>query len=167
MFAIEFKEDAVEDIRFFKKQERKRILEELEAQLSQQPDQETRNRKKLRPNKTAEWELRIDKFRVFYDIGTEGGQPIVHQSEGVPIVKTVTITRRARSINALLRRAERENVIVRSPDGREFVLAEVDDFNREIQLTRQNKQLMKMLDRRASQQKRMSFNEAKVHLGLR
>jgi hypothetical protein len=67
----------------------------------------------------------------------------------------------------LLRRAERENVIVRSPDGREFVLAEVDDFNREIQLTRQNKQLMRLLDRRASQQRRVSLNDAKLRLGLR
>ena len=29
---------------------------------------ETRNRKRLRPNETAEWELRIGKFRVFYDV---------------------------------------------------------------------------------------------------
>ena len=29
---------------------------------------ETRNRKRLRPNETAEWELRIGRFRVFYDV---------------------------------------------------------------------------------------------------
>jgi hypothetical protein len=29
---------------------------------------ETRNRKRLRPNKLAEWELRIDRTRVFFDI---------------------------------------------------------------------------------------------------
>jgi mRNA-degrading endonuclease RelE of RelBE toxin-antitoxin system len=29
---------------------------------------ETRNRKQLRPNQTAEWELRVGKFRVFYDV---------------------------------------------------------------------------------------------------
>jgi mRNA-degrading endonuclease RelE of RelBE toxin-antitoxin system len=33
-----------------------------------QPTQETRNRKKLRPNQIAEWELRVDKFRIFYDL---------------------------------------------------------------------------------------------------
>ena len=26
------------------------------------------NRKTLRPNETAEWELKIGKFRVFYDV---------------------------------------------------------------------------------------------------
>ena len=29
---------------------------------------ETRNRKRLRPNATAEWELRIARFRVFCDV---------------------------------------------------------------------------------------------------
>ncbi|MGH8577474.1 MAG: type II toxin-antitoxin system RelE/ParE family toxin [Gammaproteobacteria bacterium] len=33
-----------------------------------QPAIETRNRKRLRPNQLAEWELRIDRFRVFYDV---------------------------------------------------------------------------------------------------
>ena len=28
----------------------------------------TRNRKRLRPNDVAEWELRIGKYRVFYDV---------------------------------------------------------------------------------------------------
>ena len=47
-------------------------------------------------------------------------------------MKTVTISRRAKGINALLKKARRQNLIVRSPDGHEFVLAEVDDFNREM-----------------------------------
>ncbi len=29
---------------------------------------ETRNRKRLHPNDLAEWELRVGKFRVFYDV---------------------------------------------------------------------------------------------------
>ncbi|MEK6408616.1 MAG: hypothetical protein AABN34_16940 [Acidobacteriota bacterium] len=40
----------------------------MERQLPHEPDLETRNRKKLRPNQVSEWELRIDRFRVFYDI---------------------------------------------------------------------------------------------------
>lgn len=35
-----------------------------------QPNAETRNRKILRPNQVAEWELRIGKYRVFYDVDT-------------------------------------------------------------------------------------------------
>ena len=29
---------------------------------------ETRNRERLRPNRTREWEVRIGKYRVFYDV---------------------------------------------------------------------------------------------------
>jgi mRNA-degrading endonuclease RelE of RelBE toxin-antitoxin system len=32
---------------------------------------DTRNRKKLRPNDVSEYELRISKFRVFYDVDEE------------------------------------------------------------------------------------------------
>jgi len=68
MFEIKFIPEAIEDIRSLRKHERKRIIEEIEAQLKHQPTQETKNRKKLRPNQLAEWELRIGKFQVFYDV---------------------------------------------------------------------------------------------------
>ena len=58
MFEIEFTPEAIEDIRSFKKYERRRIIEEIESKLKHQPTQETKNRKKLRPNRLAEWELR-------------------------------------------------------------------------------------------------------------
>jgi mRNA-degrading endonuclease RelE of RelBE toxin-antitoxin system len=44
------------------------ILDGIEANLRYEPTVVTRNRKPLRPNDTAEWELRIDKYRVFYDV---------------------------------------------------------------------------------------------------
>lgn len=71
MFEIAFTEGAIEDLRTFKRAERRKILAELESQLAFEPTVETRNRKKLRPNKLAEWELRIDRFRVFYDVGQD------------------------------------------------------------------------------------------------
>ncbi len=58
-FEIEFTIDAIDDTK------------EVEAQLEYQPTEEALNRKKLRPNQLAEWELRINRFRVFYDVDTE------------------------------------------------------------------------------------------------
>jgi hypothetical protein len=75
------------------------------------------------------------------------------------------VKRRERD-NELLQHARRENIIVRSPDGTEFILAEIDDLSREIELTRQNKKFMRLLDRRAKQAKTMSMEEAKAKLGL-
>ena len=48
--------------------DQRRLLDSLQEQLQHQPEQETRNRKRLRPNELAEWELRIGTFRVFYDV---------------------------------------------------------------------------------------------------
>ena len=81
-------------------------------------------------------------------------------------MRTITISRRASSINALLKQARRENVILRSPEGAEFILAEIDDFSREIELTRQNKALMKFLNARARHKGTVSVEEARTLLGL-
>ena len=68
MFEIEFTPEAEQDLKWFRKNEQTVILDDIEAQLRYEPTVETRNRKQLRPNQTAEWELRVGKFRVFYDV---------------------------------------------------------------------------------------------------
>ena len=81
-------------------------------------------------------------------------------------MKTIKVSKQAKGINNLLKQARKENLIVQSPDGSEFILAEIDDFNREIELTRQNKKLMKALERRAKQTRTISLEEAKAELEL-
>ena len=81
-------------------------------------------------------------------------------------MKTITVSTRAKALNALLKRAQRGGLILRSPEGREFVLAEIDDFNREIELTRKNKKLMKLLDERGRQTKTYTAAEVRAKLGL-
>ncbi len=81
-------------------------------------------------------------------------------------MRTITVSRRARSVNALLKRARRENVILRSPEGEEFILAEIADFDREIELTRRSKALMKFLDARGRQTETVSLEEARTRLGV-
>lgn len=68
MFRIAFTSSALDDTQWFRKREQKVILDNTEEQLTYQPNVETRNRKKLRPNQVAEWELRIGQYRVFYDV---------------------------------------------------------------------------------------------------
>lgn len=68
MYAIDFTERAIQDLAFFRKFEQQMILTAIEDQLTYEPAIETRNRKQLRPNDFAEWELRVGQFRVFYDV---------------------------------------------------------------------------------------------------
>ena len=81
-------------------------------------------------------------------------------------MKTVNIPTQARTVTSLLKKAQRGGLILRSPKGQEFILAEIDDFNREIDLTRQNKALMKFLDARGKQTKTVRSGEMRKQLGL-
>ncbi len=71
VFAIHFTPEAIEDLRSYSKRDRRWVMDEIESSLKYEPDRETRNNKRLRPNLLAEWELRVDRFRVFYDIDGE------------------------------------------------------------------------------------------------
>jgi len=55
----------------YRRFEQRPIVDAIKTQLRYEPFQETRNRKRLRPNQLAEWEQRVDQFRIFYDIGEE------------------------------------------------------------------------------------------------
>ncbi len=81
-------------------------------------------------------------------------------------MRTVAVSTRSRKINALLKRACKENIVLRTKDGAEFILAEIHDFNREIELARQNKKLMKFLEARAKQTKTIPLAKVKAELGL-
>ena len=71
MLQIEFTPEAVDDLRSLAKHDQQRIIAVIEAQLPHQATEETRNRKRLRPNQLAEWEIRIGDVRVFYDVDAD------------------------------------------------------------------------------------------------
>jgi len=70
---IEFIPEAVDDLRSFRKHDQQRIIAVIESQLPYQASEPSRNRKRLRPNELAEWELRVGDFRVFYDVDEAAG----------------------------------------------------------------------------------------------
>ncbi len=49
------------------------LLEAVERRLADSPAIETRNRKPMRPNPVAPWELRIGSLRVYYDVEEDAG----------------------------------------------------------------------------------------------
>ena len=66
--------EAVDHLRGFSAREQSLILDQIEIHLSFDPDIATRRRKRMRPNPLSPWELRIEQFRVFYDIDEEETQ---------------------------------------------------------------------------------------------
>lgn len=67
-YTIAYTASAEGDIIYFRKHEQVLIVDAIDQQLMYTPDVETRNRKLLDPNLLAAWELRIDRYRVFYDL---------------------------------------------------------------------------------------------------
>ncbi len=80
-------------------------------------------------------------------------------------MKTIAVNKTS-SLSTLLSKAQRENLILRSPSGSEFILAEINDFDREIELQRNNRRLMGFLDRRGRQAATKSAAEVRRRLGL-
>jgi mRNA-degrading endonuclease RelE of RelBE toxin-antitoxin system len=71
MFRIELSDNALDDLKALRKTEQVLILDSVETFLVHDPLIETRRRKPLRSNPIASWELRVDQFRVFYDVDAE------------------------------------------------------------------------------------------------
>ncbi len=71
MYVINYSFESLEDLHFFRKREQQEIMDSIDVQLRYEPTAETRNRKELRLNEVASWELRIGRFRVFYYVDEE------------------------------------------------------------------------------------------------
>jgi mRNA-degrading endonuclease RelE of RelBE toxin-antitoxin system len=76
-YGILYSPDTEDHLRELTARQRAVVLDTVERQLRYQPKVETRNRKPMRPNLLAPWELRIDDLRVYYDDVEEDLEPVV------------------------------------------------------------------------------------------
>ena len=76
-YRIEYAPDAQDHLRGLAARQRAIVLDTVDEQLKHQPMAETRNRKPMRPNSLAPWELRIGDLRVYYDSEDEP-EPVVY-----------------------------------------------------------------------------------------
>jgi mRNA-degrading endonuclease RelE of RelBE toxin-antitoxin system len=68
LYSIEYSPEAEDHLRFLTARQQAIVLDTVDEQLTHQPTVETRNRKPMRPNPLAPWELRIGMRRVYYDV---------------------------------------------------------------------------------------------------
>lgn len=67
-YRIEFSPESEGHLRCLTARQQAMILDTVDEQLGHQPMVETKNRKPMRLNPLAPWELRIGDLRVYYDV---------------------------------------------------------------------------------------------------
>jgi mRNA-degrading endonuclease RelE of RelBE toxin-antitoxin system len=71
VYRIEYSLESETHLRFLTARQQSIVLDTVDEQLMYQPTVETKNRKPMRPNPLAPWELRIGDLRVYYDVEGE------------------------------------------------------------------------------------------------
>jgi mRNA-degrading endonuclease RelE of RelBE toxin-antitoxin system len=90
-FRIEYSPETEAHLRYLSKAQQITVLDAVEKQLQFQPDIETKNRKPMRPNPVAPWELRIGNLRIYYDFKTLDDQVVFIRAVGVKYRNKVKI----------------------------------------------------------------------------
>jgi len=70
-YRIEYSPEAEDHLRALTARQRTIVLDTVDEQLLHQPTVETQQRKPMRPNPIAPYELRIGTLRVYYDVEEE------------------------------------------------------------------------------------------------
>ena len=68
LYRIEYSPEAENHLRALTARQQAIVLDAVDRQLVHQPTQVTRNRKPMRPNPVAPWQLRVGTLRVYYDV---------------------------------------------------------------------------------------------------
>ena len=82
-YQVEFAESVKAHLEALTAGQRATVVASVTTQLANEPQAETRNRKPLRPNPVAPWELRVGKLRVFYDVSEGPPQTVRVLAVGV------------------------------------------------------------------------------------
>lgn len=92
-YEIEFADTAINHLAELTARERSTAIDAIEEQLWHEPLVETRNRKLLRPNPIASWELRVGVLRVFYDVAS------TERPAGTPaVVRILAVGKKDRNV---------------------------------------------------------------------
>jgi hypothetical protein len=79
-------------------------------------------------------------------------------------VKTIDLSEIVPTLMEILSQADEDTIIIRTPEGREFVLAAVDNFAQEVALVGKNEELMDFLAQRSKETKRYTLSQVREQL---
>ncbi len=81
-------------------------------------------------------------------------------------MKTIDLAGGTIDLQEVLRLASENNLILRTIDGKEFLLAEVDDMDQEVALVRQQPELTALLEQRSEPGETFTIDQVRESLGL-
>ena len=79
-------------------------------------------------------------------------------------MKAIDLSTTSPPLNEILELAGEDIVILRTPEGRQYVLAAIDDFAEEIARARKNDALMEFLDKRSQELARNPLSQVRAQL---
>jgi hypothetical protein len=79
-------------------------------------------------------------------------------------MKTVDLTKEKLDLEAVIRIASREPILLVTPDGKEFCIAEADDFEREVEALRGSRAFQRFLDERSASTRRIPLEEIEAEI---
>ena len=82
-------------------------------------------------------------------------------------MKTIDLATESVTLKKLLQLAGGENVLLRTSEGHEYLLASIDDFAEELSKVRENAALMKTLEERSQEKTTYTLAEVRRKLKLR
>ena len=82
-YRIQYSPETDQHLRYLTARQRSMVFDGVDEQLRHEPAVETRNRKPMRPNPLAPWELRIAEIRVYYDVEEEPEELVTVLAVGI------------------------------------------------------------------------------------
>jgi hypothetical protein len=79
-------------------------------------------------------------------------------------MKAIDLSTTSPTLTEVLELAGEDNVLLRTREGRQYVLAEIDDFAEEVARAGQNESLMQLLDERSRETTRLPLSQVRKEL---
>ena len=82
-YIIDYSPEAEDHLRWLTTRQQRTVVDNVERRFLHEPTVETKNRKPMRPNPVAPWELRLGTLRVYYDVEEQPEQRVIIVAVGV------------------------------------------------------------------------------------
>ncbi len=79
-------------------------------------------------------------------------------------MKAIDLSTTSPTLTEVLALAGEDNVILRTPEGRQYVLAEIDDFAEEVARTVRNESLMQLLRERSQETAQVPLHQVREQM---